>query len=163
MSSVNLSFVIGGRGERPLGEKLLNGTTVRSNERPRRRQNLCQRNKGCWRLYRPWQLYRAIELHRLAVEDYEQLEKQKDEITSGIINSACFVEVVANPKLNITTHWREVEWVSHPPLPLLHRSHHCGSHVGSDKKVKKQRSSSSARAPIPTRQQNKNIKMEQEM
>ena len=139
-----MSFVIGGRGERPLGEKLLNGTTVKSNERPRRRQNLCQRNKGCWRLYRPWQLYRAIELHRLAVEDYEQLEKQKDEITSGIINSACSGQPLTARKRKIT-----FEGVSQQPLPLIPRSHHCSLHASI--KTPKQRFCSSARAPIPTR------------
>ena len=142
MSSVNLSFVIGGRGERPLGEKLPDGFTVRNKERRTRRQR--QRNKGSWLLYRPWKLNGAIELHRLAVEDYEQLEKQKDEITSGIINSACSGQP-------LTTRRRKIpfEGVSQPPLPLIPRSHHCSSHASI--KTPKQRSCSSARVPIPTR------------
>ena len=121
-------------GERPLGEKLLDGFEFKDDEGE------------------TYNLTGAIELHRLVLEDYDQLKTRKDEITKTIIDLTCAID-------DDYYHFKEV---SQMPLPLLRRSRHCSSLVGSDKKVKKQRSSSSARALIPTRQQNKNLKMVQE-
>ena len=96
--------VLGGGGERPLGEKLPNGFVVKDGS------NI-------------WNLTGAIELHRVVLEDnpFHQLQKQKDEITRKIIDSTCS----ADGPYNVM--YKEV---SQPPLPLLRRSRHCGSHVG---------------------------------
>ena len=89
-------------GERPLGEKLLDGFEVKD-------------DKG-----ETYNLTGAIELHRLILEDYDQLKKRKDEITKTIIESTCAIDV---------DYYKEV---SQPPLPLLLRSRHCFSLVGSE-------------------------------
>ena len=60
-------------GRRPLGEKLSDCYLVKDHE------------GGLWKLWG------AIELHRLVVEDFDQLKKRKDEITSAIIDSKCSV------------------------------------------------------------------------
>ena len=89
------------RGERPLGEKLPDFIEVKDE---------------IW----TWNLTGAIELHRVVIKDgYDQLEKQKDEITSKIIDSTCAVE-------DLNDYYKEV---SQLPLPLLPRSRHCSSHV----------------------------------
>ena len=64
--------VLGGGGERPLGEKLPNGFEVTV-------ENITLNLSG------------AIELHRLVLKDYDQLLKRKDEITKTIIESTCSV------------------------------------------------------------------------
>ena len=90
------------RGERSLGEKLPDGIEVKDSDGT------------------TWNLTGAIELHRLVLkDDYDQLETQKDEITSKIIDSTCSVD---------GDYYKEV---SQPPLPLLPRSRHCSSLVGS--------------------------------
>ena len=62
-------------GERSLGEKLPDGIEVEDNEGE------------------TWTLTGAIELHRLVLkDDYYQLKKQKNEITSKIIDSTCTVD-----------------------------------------------------------------------
>ena len=61
-----------GGGERPLGEKLPNGFEF----------------KSAWG--DTYKLTgRAIELHRLAVEDFDQLERRADEIKEENINATC--------------------------------------------------------------------------
>ena len=90
-----------GGGERPLGEKLRDGFEVRCDT---------------------YKLTGAIELHRLVSEDYNQLLKRKEEITSTIIDSTCAVDDAGYV----------LKEVSQPPLTLLRRSHHCTSHVSSD-------------------------------
>ena len=65
-----------GGGERPLGEKLPDGYEVKGPKGPH--EDI-------------WMLTGAIELHRLVVEDFDQLKKRKDEITSAIIDSKCSV------------------------------------------------------------------------
>ena len=92
-------------GERPLGEKLPDGFEVK-------------RRNGS-----PWNLTGAIELHRLVLEDYDQLKKQKDEITKTIIDSTCAIDDEHDG------HYKEVIQM---PLPLLPRSRHCSSLVGSE-------------------------------
>ena len=94
--------VTGGGGERPLGEKLPDGFEVKDSDGE------------------TWNLTGAIELHRLVLQDYDQLKKRKNEITRKIIDSTCAVDV---------DYYKEV---SHPPLPLLPRSRHCSSLVGSE-------------------------------
>ena len=91
-------------GERPLGEKLQDGFEVKL-------------GNGSF-----WNLTGALELHRLVLEDYDQLEKRKKEITSKIIDSTCAFD------------YSGLSWikVSQPPLPLLRRSRHCSWHVSSD-------------------------------
>ena len=87
------------RGERPLGEKLPDGIEVEDNEGE------------------TWTLTGAIELHRLVIrDDYNQLEKRTDEITSTIIDYKCSVD-------------DDYKEVSQLPLPLLPRSRHCSSPV----------------------------------
>ena len=86
-----------GDEERPLGEKLPDGFEVKDKD-------------GLWaygRGYEPLELTGAIELHRLVLEDYDQLEKQKDEITSTIIDSTCSFNMGRS-------YYKEV---SQPPLP----------------------------------------------
>ena len=61
----------GGVGERPLGEKLPGQCQV----------------KTSWGETR-W-LHGGIELHRLAVEDFDQLERRADEINEENLNSTC--------------------------------------------------------------------------
>ena len=90
-----------GGGERPLGEKLRDGFEVRCDT---------------------YKLTGAIELHRLVSEDYNQLLKRKDEITSTIIDSTCAVDDFGYV----------IKEVSQPPLTLLRRPRHCFSHVTSD-------------------------------
>ena len=92
-------------GERPLGEKLPNGFEVKDNNGD------------------PFNLTGALELHRLVVEDYDQLEKRKEEITSTIIDSTCAMD----GELLFVNTYKEV---SQQPLPLLPRSRHCSSLVG---------------------------------
>ena len=73
--------VLGGGGERPLGEKLPDGIEVKDHE-------------GFI-----WNLTGAIELHRLVLKnDYDQLKKQKDEITNRIIDSKCSAGVGDSPR-----------------------------------------------------------------
>ena len=91
-----------GGEERPLGEKLRDGFEVRCDT---------------------YKLTGAIELHRLVSEDYNQLLKRKEEITSTIIDSTCEVEALVEP---YPLHFKEV---SQPPLPLFRRSRHCGWHA----------------------------------
>ena len=55
-----------------------------------------------------WKLTGALELHRL-IFDSRDLEKQKDEITNGIIDSTC---VMDDGRYTLKE-------VSQPPLPLL--------------------------------------------
>ena len=102
--------VTGGGGERPLGEKLPDGFEVKDNE---------GETVG--------KLTGAIELHRLALEDYDQLKKRKDEITKTIIDSTCAIDD------DYDSHYKEV---SQMPLPLLPRSRHCSSLVGSELMIK---------------------------
>ena len=94
--------VKGGGGKRSLGEKLPNGFEVRVG-------NTTLNLTG------------AIELHRLVLKDYDQLLKQKDEITKTIIESTCSVRLSGH----MSTH--QYKEVSQPPLPLLPRSLHCTS------------------------------------
>ena len=100
-------------GERPLGEKLADGFEVK--------------------LYYDdyditWKLPGAIELHRLVLEDYDQLEKQKNEITSTIIDSTCAVDGATS----ISNNFKEV---SQPPLSLFPRPRHCTLHFGEIRKL----------------------------
>ena len=103
--------VLGGGGERPLGEKLPNGFEV----------NFKKVNfDGFGHL----KLTGAIELHRLVLlKDYDQLKKRKEEITSTIINTTCAVDHYSR---GIHGGLKEV---SQPPLPLFRRSRHCGWHA----------------------------------
>ena len=95
--------VTGENRKRPLGEKLPDGIKVED-------------DRGNF-----WTLTGAIELHRLVLkDDYYQLKKQKNEITSKIIDSTCAVE-------DLNDYYKEV---SQLPLPLLPRSRHCSLHVG---------------------------------
>ena len=104
--------VQGGGGKRPLGEKLPNGFLVPV-------ENTTHPVGG--KLHTILNLTGAIELHRVVIKDgYDQLEKQKDEITSKIIDSTC------------TSDYHNFKEVSQPPLPLLPRSRHCSSLVGSE-------------------------------
>ena len=96
--------VTGGGGERPLGEKLPDGFVVKDNGGDQ------------------WNLTGAIELHRLVLEDYDQLKKRKDEITRKIVDSTCAVD--ADDEF-----YKEV---SQSPLPILPRSRHCFSLVGTE-------------------------------
>ena len=106
-------------GERPLGEKLPDGFEA----------------KLRWGgPYFTWNLTGALELHRLVVEDYDQLEKRKEEITSTIIDSTCAMDDGYFHKT-----FKEV---SQPPLPLLPRSRHCSSLVGGQHTTIKQHSCS---------------------
>ena len=84
--------VQGGGGKRPLGEKLPNGFEVTV-------ANTTLNLTG------------AIELHRLVLKDYDQLLKQKDEITKTIIESTCSVR--------FSFPWATYQYkeVSQPPLP----------------------------------------------
>ena len=88
--------VQGGGGKRPLGEKLPNGFEV---------------TVGNTTL----NLTGAIELHRLVLKDYDQLLKQKDEITKSIIESTCSVRNARHTPM-MTHQYKEV---SQPSLPLL--------------------------------------------
>ena len=63
----------GGGGERPLGEKLTDGFEIKL-------------PSG-----RTWKLAGGTELHRLAVEDYNQLERRAAEINEENINATCTV------------------------------------------------------------------------
>ena len=92
-------------GERPLGEKLPDGFVVKTKDDE---GETIEKLTG------------AIELHRLAYEDYDQLKKQKDEITKTIIDSTCAIDNEYDGR------YYEV---SHPPLNLLCRPRHCSSHV----------------------------------
>ena len=95
--------VTGENRKRPLGEKLPDGIKVED-------------DRGNF-----WTLTGAIELHRLVLkDDYYQLKKQKNEITSKIIDSTCTVDEGDGK------HYKEV---SQPPLPLLRRPRHCSWHV----------------------------------
>ena len=96
--------VTGGGGERPLGEKLPDGFEVKDIDG------------------KTWTLTGAIELHRLALQDYDQLKKRKDEITRKIVDSTCAVD--ADDEF-----YKEV---SQSPLPILPRSRHCFSLVGTE-------------------------------
>ena len=86
--------VQGGGGKRPLGEKLPNGFEVTV-------ANTTLNLTG------------AIELHRLVLKDYDQLLKQKDEITKSIIESTCSVRNARHTPM-MTHQYKEV---SQPPLP----------------------------------------------
>ena len=92
-----------GYDERPLGEKLPDGFEVK-------------RRNGS-----PWNLTGAIELHRLVLEERD-LEKRKDEITTGIINSTCAMN----------NNYSTFKEVSQPSLLIFPRSRHCSSLVGSE-------------------------------
>ena len=74
-----------GGGERPLGEKLPDGLKVKT---PMGGRNLTG----------------AIELHRLALEDYAQLERRAGELKAEFINSTCtrgdgYIKEVSQPIL----------------------------------------------------------------
>ena len=100
-------------GERPLGEKLADGFEV----------------KFYYDDYDiTWKLTGAIELHRLVLEDYDQLEKRKNEITSTIIDSTCAVDGATS----ISNNFKEV---SQPPLSLFPRPRHCTLHFGEIRKL----------------------------
>ena len=89
--------VLGGGGERPLGEKLPDGIEVKDHE-------------GFI-----WNLTGAIELHRLVLKnDYDQLKKRKDEITNRIIDSKCSADVGHRLK---KIRKKKLEEVSQPPSP----------------------------------------------
>ena len=103
-------------GERPLGEKLPDGFEVKA-----------KGDEGS--IIGTYTLTGAIELHRLVLEDYDQLKKQKDEITKTIIDSTGAIDGDDESDF----HYKEV---SLPPLPLLRRPHHCSSHVGSELMIK---------------------------
>ena len=96
--------VLGGGGKRPLGEKLSNGFLI---------------TVGDITL----NLTGAIELHRLVLKDYDQLLKQKDEITKTIIESTCSVRYSGHMS---THHSKEVSQPSLPPS-FLPRRPHCTS------------------------------------
>ena len=91
-------------GERPLGEKLLDGFEFKDDEGE------------------TYNLTGAIELHRLVLQDYDQLKKRKNEITRKIIDSTCAIDVDDE-------FYKEV---SQSSLPILPRSRHCFSLVGTE-------------------------------
>ena len=97
-------------GERPLGEKLPDGFEVKA-----------KGDEGS--IIGTYTLTGAIELHRLVLEDYDQLKKRKNEITKTIIDSTCAIDDEHDG------HYKEVIQM---PLPLLPRSRHCSSLVGSE-------------------------------
>ena len=88
----------GGGGERPLGEKLPDYFEVKDPYGD------------------TWTLTAGIELHRLACEDYNQLERRAAEINEENINATCF----------FIGSWKEVRQTSlpnsspgHPTVPRL--------------------------------------------
>ena len=98
--------VLGGGGKWPLGEKLPNGFLVPV-------ENTTHPVGG--KLHTILNLTGAIELHRLVLKDYDQLLKQKDEITKSIIESTCSVRNARHTPM-MTHQYKEV---SQPSLPLL--------------------------------------------
>ena len=64
-----IAKVAGRGGERPLGEKL----------------------PGDFKLSDGFKLTGGIELHRLAVKDFDQLERRADEIKAEDVNSTCSI------------------------------------------------------------------------